>query len=198
MIIKNSEFKHDENTLQAAIGIPAEVRNRCRERIFFCAFANHLQIQELFEDPDDAPKNMTTSSGDLERTLSIINNQEEYEYTLFSFINTHDLAKMAISYHKFITDNSTNKSERIKMKIIAMAAEVKMADELKSKNMDDDEESIISPNELIKRIPLVKNSHYNFDTYFNMIKSMKNSSKDDDFEAGSDFDIDSFLKDILD
>lgn len=197
MILKNSQFDHDESTLHTAIGIPSETRVRCKERIFFCAFANHLQIEELFEDPEDAPKNMRTASGDLERTLSIINDQTEYEYTLFSFINTHDLAKMAIAYHSFLTDSSNNKSDRLKVKMLAMAAEMKVAEQIKTNSLAEDH-SVYSPNELIKRIPFVKKSHYNFDTYMNMIKSLKNSSgNDDDSISGSDFDIDSFLKDIL-
>lgn len=196
MILKNNSFNHEEKTLHTAIGVSSEVRTRCKERIFFCAFANHLQIGELFEDSDDAPKNMTTASGDLERTLSMINDQTEYEYTLFSFINTHELAKMAIAYHDFVSDSSNSKSERMKVKMLAMAAEMKVAEQIKQNTLAEDD-SIYSPNELLKRMPFVKKSHYNFDTYMNMIKSLKNSKDNDDFTSGSDFDIDSFLKDIL-
>ena len=49
MILKNREFNHSKDHFHDAMNIPSYTRTRCRERIFFSAFSNALQRQELFE-----------------------------------------------------------------------------------------------------------------------------------------------------
>ena len=195
MKLKNLEFDHSAKTIHQAVSIPEQVRNRCKERIFFCSFANFLQKAELFEDPDDAPVSMTTCSGDLSRTLDMINDQLEYEYTLLSFINTHQLSKMALGYYQFMSDVSNSKENRLKAKLMAMAAEMKLAEEAKAEQMES--ELQYTPSNLVKRISLVKKSHYNFDTYCNMLNSIITTEYFDEPGEKPDFDIDDLLKSIL-
>ena len=195
MKLKEMEFDHSAKTIHQAVSIPEHVRSRCKERIFFCSFANFLQKAELFEDPDDAPKSMTTCSGDLSRTLDMINDQLEYEYTLLSFINTHQLSKMALGYYQFMSDVSNSKENRLKAKLMAMAAEMKLAEEAKAEQMES--ELQYTPSNLVKRINLVKKSHYNFDTYCNMLNSIKTTEYFDEPSEKPDFDIDDLLRSIL-
>lgn len=198
MILKTTEFDHDAKTIHSALNLPYNLIAKCRERILFSSFANFLQRIELFEDPDDAPKNMTTASGDLQRTLGMITDQSEYEYTLFCFVNTHQLSKVALSYYNFMSDLSNSKQDRLKAKLLAMAADIKLKEELKEDKDDILNEGILlSPVNLVKRISLVKQSHYNFDTYCNLISKLDNSKDTDDFSTEPNLDIDDLLKDFL-
>lgn len=195
MILKTTEFDHSAKTIHQALSLPENVRSICKERILFCSFANFLQKAELYEDPEDAPKSMTTCSGDLSRTLSMINDQTEYEYTLLSFINTHQMSKMALGYYQFMSDVSNSKENRLKAKLMAMAAEMKLAEEAKAEDMES--ELKYTPSNLVKRISFVKKSHYNFDTYYNMVNSIKIDDFTDESDDKPDFDIDDLLRTIL-
>jgi hypothetical protein len=72
MILKERDFDHNRDEFHEAMNIPGYIRTKCRERIFFAAFSNALQRAELFEDEDDAPKDMSTVTGDLQRCLKTI------------------------------------------------------------------------------------------------------------------------------
>jgi hypothetical protein len=197
MILKNQEFDHEAKTVHKALNLTDGITKKCRERILFSSFANFLQREELYEDPDDAPKNMSTASGDLQRTLGMISDQTEYEYTLFCFVNTHQLSKMALSYYKFMSDISNSKQDRLKAKLLAMAADLKLREELKDEKEIGDEQFLLTPANLIKRITLVKQSHYNFDTYCNLISKFDNTKDIEEMSTDPDLDIDDLLKDIL-
>jgi hypothetical protein len=67
--------------------------------------------------------------------------------------------------------------------------------DLKDKDDDDDTEEDeidnITVNTTIKRIDIVKSSHYNFDTYMSLVVKKLSSRPD------SDFNVDDFLKDYI-
>jgi hypothetical protein len=70
-----------------------------------------------------------------------------------------------------------------------------LVEQLKSRDEDDDEEEDdvdnLNSSTLLKRISIVKESHYNFDTYLKLVIK-KLSSRGD-----SDFNIDDLLKNVL-
>lgn len=191
MILKNREFNHSKDHFHDAMNIPTYIRTRCRERIFFAAFSNALQKQELFEDEDDAPKEMSTVTGDLQRTLSMITDDLEYEYTLLTFYGHQKIAMEAFGRYKYLNSKDQSKEDKLKLSII------NLIEQLRDKDDEDDEEEKdeldnINVNTVIKRISIVKDSHYNFDVYLKQL-TKKLSSRPD-----SDFNVDDFLKDIFD
>jgi hypothetical protein len=192
MILKERDFDHTKDEFHEAMNIPGYIRTKCRERIFFAAFSNALQRAELFEDEDDAPKDMSTVTGDLQRCLKMINDPLEYEYTLLTFYGHQRMAMEAYSRYKYLNSSSQSKEDKIKLSIINLMMDLKEKQEDEENNSkEDDEIDNITVNTTIKRISIVKSSLYNFDTYLKLV-SKKLSSRPD-----SDFNVDDFLKDYL-
>ena len=192
MILKERQFNHDKDEFHEAMNIPGYVRTKCRERIFFAAFSNALQRAELFEDEDDAPKDMSTVTGDLQRCLKMINDPLEYEYTLLTFYGHQRMAMEAYGRYKYLNSTSQSKEDKIKLSIINLMMDLKdKQDDEETSTKEEDEIDNITVNTTIKRISLVKSSHYNFETYLKLI-TKKLSSRPD-----ADFNVDDFLKDYL-
>jgi len=192
MILKERDFNHTKDEFHEAMNIPGYIRTKCRERIFFAAFSNALQRTELFEDEDDAPKDMSTVTGDLQRCLKMITDPLEYEYTLLTFYGHQRMAMEAYSRYKYLNSSSQSKEDKIKLSIINLMMDLKEKQEDEENNSkEEDEIDNITVNTTIKRISIVKSSLYNFDTYLKLI-TKKLSSRPD-----SDFNVDDFLKDYL-
>lgn len=193
MILKEREFNHSKDNFHEAMGIPGYMRTKCRERIFFTSFSNALQRKELFEDEDDAPKDMSTVTGDLQRCLKMITDPLEYEYTLLTFYGHQRMAMEAYAKYKFLNSNTQSKEDKLKMSIINLIQELKEKhdEEEEGNSSEEDEVDNITVSTALKRITMVKESHYNFDTYLKML-TKKLSSRPD-----SDFNVDDFLKDIF-
>ena len=192
MILKNREFNHSKDHFHDAMNIPSYTRTRCRERIFFAAFSNALQRQDLFEDEEDAPKEMSTVTGDLQRTLSMITDELEYEYTLLTFYGHQKLAMEAFGRYKYLNSKDQSKEDKLKLSIINLIQELKDRDDDDDSKEEEDELDNVTVNTVIKRISIVKDSHYNFETYLKQL-TQKLSSRPD-----SDFNVDDFLKNIFD
>lgn len=202
MILKNKQFNHESSGLVESLNVPEITIKKCKERIVFCSFSNYLQGKELYNSEEEIPRSMTTASGDLQRVLALINDQEEYEFTLFNFTATHNITKMAIAYHRFMNDLSNSKQDRAKAKLMALAADLKLREEVKS--VAEADIDMLSPKALIKRIELVQQSHYDFNTYYNMVNLTKFEEYDTDPSLDSDssednpfLDIDGLLNDLF-
>lgn len=194
MILKEREFNHSKDNFHEAMNISGYMRTKCRERIFFTSFSNALQRKELFEDEDDAPKDMSTVTGDLQRCLKMITDPLEYEYTLLTFYGHQRMAMEAYAKYKFLNSNTQSKEDKLKMSIINLIQELKAKhDEEEEGHTTDEEDEIdnITVTNALKRISIVKESHYNFDTYLKIL-TKKLSNRPD-----SDFNVDDFLKDIF-
>lgn len=188
MLLKDRELDHSKEKFHEALTVPDYMRSKCRERIFFSSFSNALQREELFEDADDAPKEMSTVTGDLQRCLKMIDSGLEYEFTLLNFMAYQKLAMEAYGRYKYLNSKDMPKENKLKLSII------NLMEDLRNQEQDDEDEGIdnTSVNSVIKRISLVKNSHYNFNTYLKQLNiELGNGSK------GDDFDIDDFLKDVF-
>jgi len=193
MILKDREYNHSKDHFHEALNIPSYLRTKCRERIFFASFSNALQRTELFEDEDDAPKDMSTVTGDLQRCLKLITDPLEYEYTLLTFYGTQRIAMEAYGRYKFLNSSDKSKEDNLKLSIINLIQELKDAKDREEDDEEAEEDEIdnLNSNTVLKRIDIVKQSHYNFDTYLKQVIK-KLSSRGD-----SDFNIDDLLKDVL-
>lgn len=210
MFLKSAVINHQADSLNEAMNLSQNQLYRCREKIIFSTIANALQGMELYEDREDCPSEFKTVTGDLSRTLSLITNPLEYEFTLLTFMKLQDLTSDVIG--KYIALNRPDVPKAIKSKLNFLMSVADLFIEHKLASSDDEDDSddgkksdtdnhnhAITPGMLFKRIDLVKSSQYSWDTYYNMIKSKnfyygKNVSSG---SGGGDFDIDNMLNNLF-
>jgi hypothetical protein len=166
-----------------------------REKIFFSSFCNGLQAMDLFEDINDAPRSLSTVTGDLEKCLQLTDGHEEYEYALLCFTMYQRLTKPILAEYKM--KNSTDPEDReamLKHRIIEAIMELKR----EADKSDDDSEEYpdeekgpfaVNQTRMMTRLKYVKKSNYNFKKYMNMMQGVTDSK--------SDFDIDGMLGNIM-
>ena len=118
MVLKTMSFNHEVENLHEALNVSANQRDRCRERVFFSSFANGLQGIELYEDAEEIPAEFHTKTGDLSRTLKLITDPLEYEYTLLMFMKIQPLA--SDTFHKWYAMNNSSVDESTKSKLDLM------------------------------------------------------------------------------
>jgi len=200
MKLKHVKFNHEAEGFYDAIGITDDIMMKCRERILFSTFTNALQSIELFEDRNDAPRELTTITGDFQKTLSIIEDEIEYAYTLMEFSKTHEMGVEAFArweLQRRAKNSKTNKKKSMMLDIMDMLTELKMEHEKTSNETADINLKYgFTPKGLLKRVELTKNSQYDFNVYLNMVERY-NHSNQYDRSKDSDTDIDDFLRNIL-
>ena len=204
MVLKGTNFDHSKGTFNEAIKVPNYIRVKCRERMIFASAANYLQGRELYECEEDAPAEFHTKTGDFARVLSLISDQLEYEYTLLTFSELHDIVLKGVAKHRALHDEDLSPSNRSRLeKMIQMeelAVKLKIDEKLSENEYGDygaqaaiETESLL-PTNISKRIDLTKQSHYNWDTYWNMISrhNFFNSKT-----SNNDFDVDDLLSNLF-
>jgi len=170
MVLKNLEFTHDTSDIDQALHIPKEIKNAAIEKIIFSSVSNSLLGFELFDNEDDRPAELRTITGDLQKTLSLVTDQLEYEYILFKFLHYHELVKTVMAL--YINLNYKAKDEEAKKS----AEQIKKLMVLKELLETDDEQrknSIVSFNNMYKKVDLVKKSNYNFQKYTEYVGNTK-------------------------
>lgn len=197
MLFKQRGFNHEREEFHEALHISDEMRLTIREKVFFSSFSNALQAMELFEDLNDAPRSLSTVTGDLERALSMVDSQEEYEYMLLSFTMYQRLTKPILAeYRMSNSKESEDRESMLKHTIIEAIMELKRQKDKEDGNDDEDDDPdekgpfAISHSRMMQRIKYVKKSKHNFTTYMNYMQGIKPSSS-------SDFDIEGLLGNIL-
>jgi hypothetical protein len=161
------KFKHDEEQIHKALCLPDEVKDSVREKIFFSTFSNTLVKDELLDDEDETPVELTTVTGILEKALGLASEQE-YEYMLLTFNNTHDLANKGVMHYKMLNAKSESKEEKTKMKLFELLAGLKELDFVE----ESAEFRSLTPSNLVKRVKMVKKSNYNFEKYMEMLSNI--------------------------
>jgi hypothetical protein len=195
MLFKQRGFDHEEEIFHRALNISDDVKNIVREKIFFSSFTNALQAMDLFEDINDAPRSLSTVTGDLEKCLQMTDSQEEYEYALLCFTMYQRLTKPILAEYRM--KNSTDPEDReaiLKHRIIEAIMELKR--EAHKSDDDDDEYAdeekgpfAVNQERMLTRLTYIKRSNYNFNTYMNLMRGIKSTK--------SDFDIDGMLGNIM-
>ena len=197
MLFKQRGFNHEKEAFHEALNVSDELRLTTREKIFFSSFSNALQAMELFEDMDDAPRSIATVTGDLEKSLSLVDSQEEYEYMLLCFSMYQRLTKPILAEYRMSNSKQSEDREAIlKHTIIEAIMELKRQKDKEEGNNDDDEDPddrgpfAISHSRMMERVKYVKKSKHNFKTYMNYMNGIKSN-------PSSDFDIDGLLGNLL-
>lgn len=195
MLFKQRGFNHDEEIFHRALSISDDVKNVVREKIFFSSFCNGLQAMDLFEDINDAPRALSTVTGDLEKCLQLTDGHEEYEYALLCFTMYQRLTKPILAEYKM--KNSTDPEDReamLKHRIIEAIMELKR----EADKSDDDSEEYpdeekgpfaVNQTRMMTRLKYVKKSNYNFNKYMNLMQGISDTK--------SDFDIEGLLGNIM-
>jgi hypothetical protein len=197
MLFKQRGFNHDHEIFHKALNITDEIKTVVREKIFFSSFSNALQAMDLFENIDDAPRSLSTVTGDLEKCLMMIETQEEYEYALLSFTMYQRLTKPILAEYRM--KNSTDSEDReamLKHTIIEAIMELKRQKDREESGDEDDVDNeeetgpfAVNHSRMMTRLKYVKKSNYNFAKYMNMMQGNKDTK--------SDFDIEGLLGNIL-
>lgn len=205
MVLKSTTFDHSKNIFNDAIQVPGYVRNKCRERIVFACAANYLQATELYETLEDSPPQFHTMTGDFSRTLSLVSDQLEYEFTLLIFSDLYNIINESVQKHRAIHSSDISESSKMKLNLMMQMEELALNAKLQEKmeQADDDdveytqaaiaEASAIIPTNIFKRIDLTKQSHYDWNTYWNMVSRLNYFQKKSDNE----FDVDDLLSGLF-
>lgn len=184
MEIQSIEFNHNASDIATAMDISNLTERKCRERVMFCSFSNFVQVDELYDSREDAPKELTTFTGDLQRCLSMITDPIEYQYTLLVFMGLQRQCLKYSALFDILEKDTDNKAEKNKRELLRSLLEFAAS--------DNEEDSQFGPSNMLKRIKLIKQSHHNFDTYMNLV----NSKIYNQTSSGSDFDVDDLLNDL--
>jgi hypothetical protein len=161
------KFNHEKENIHEALCLSDDVKNVVREKIFFSTFSTALAAEELFDSIDDAPSQLTTVTGILEKVIGLVSDTE-YDYMLLTFYNWHDLARHAYKHYKMINDTNVSSEIKTKMKILELLQGLK--DD--SDSSEEKKSGELNPKDVLKRINLTKKSGYNFDKYMYMVSEL--------------------------
>lgn len=174
------QFQHDAEKINQALGLSDALDLKCLDIIVFSTISNHFLSEELFDSRDLAPRTLTTMSGDLEKALSLCSNEDEKNYMLLMFRQTHELASEVIAKHKAL--NSAEPKDKAKLELIMKLLDFKIEDIASEVGAD---HLRLTPSNLFKRLDYVKKSKYNFDKYLSLVNNtaddiLKNIFKNDE------------------
>lgn len=174
------KFQHDAEKINLALGLSDELDLKCLDIIVFSTISNHLISEELFDSKDLAPKSLTTISGDLEKALSLCSNEDEKNYVLLIFKQTHDMAVEVVAKYKAL--NEADPREKLKMELVMKLLDFRIDDIASQVGA---EHLRLTPSNLFKRLDYVKKSRYNFEKYLSLVNNkaddiLKNIFKEDE------------------
>jgi hypothetical protein len=177
MFFKNKKINHNSKTFELGLEVDYTLRCSSREKLIFACIKNYIAskaIYDVTENKDDIPINLVTNTGDLSLALSLIDNQEEYEYTLITFEKTHELIKETL--HQWIKKETLyeigGKSVGSAMEEILIEQESKLDKRIFDKNLPLREKlmtTAVYPSKIFKRFDLFKEKNLTFEEYFELV-----------------------------
>lgn len=163
-MLQTFNFQHNASKVAQALGVNSQTEDRCIEIINFCTISNYLISHEMFDDRDDAPNNLTTLSGDLEKALSLVSTQEEKDYVLFMFRALHDAVQATITKYEML--NELQGVDKKKAELVLQMIELKLEEKT-----EESRDNYITPSSMFNRIKIVQQSNYNFQTYLTLLEN---------------------------
>lgn len=79
------QFNHDVRTMSEALCIPDERRHYLHAVVLFNMVYQNIMVISLFDEPNEAPVNMRTKSGCLERMLESAETEAERLYMTWEY-----------------------------------------------------------------------------------------------------------------
>jgi hypothetical protein len=100
------KFNHTAGNLQQSMGLTQQRADELTASLFFEMINVQHMVESLFDNPDDAPANMTTKTGIMERVFDDVKSSEEmvyvaWEYAKYDVLLNRD-EKFAMA-HKMMT-----------------------------------------------------------------------------------------------
>jgi hypothetical protein len=162
---------HHVENIQKALGVPHDVVISSREKIIFTTISNALFVEEMYSSSIEAPKSLTTVTGDLQKCITMMENELEYETMLLMFMHYHDAAISAFRhYNTFEAEKDPELKKKYELLKKLMEFKKLMSDD----EQDDEEEDPfgLTKFNMIERVKFVKSSNYNFETYMEQVTKM--------------------------
>lgn len=84
-LIKLPKFDHSQESLGGVIGMSEYEQHYVKTAILFEILSTRIRVKDLFEDPEEAPVDMSTMSGLMEKALRHAKTFEQQIYVLMEF-----------------------------------------------------------------------------------------------------------------
>lgn len=84
-MISTLKLDHTKKSLNEAFGLSDFDEHYVKTAIVFETISNHIKVRDLYDSPDEAPAEMTSTSGVLEAVLKHATSQEMRDYMLLMF-----------------------------------------------------------------------------------------------------------------
>lgn len=89
-MVKYTDMNHDAEEIFQVFNLTEEEGHRVKYAIAFESFKGCMMTDELYPEPEDAPRTLTTKSGCLERCYQHIDTVAQKELLLFCFLEYHE------------------------------------------------------------------------------------------------------------
>jgi len=83
--MENIKFNHDVKTMSEALCISDERRHYLHAVVLFNMVYQNIMVTSLFDEPEEAPANMRTKSGCLEKMLEAAETESERIYITWEY-----------------------------------------------------------------------------------------------------------------
>lgn len=111
--MKRIKFNHEGKTLAESMGIDEERKHELEATVIYNMLIVEIMARKLFDNPKDAPRNLTTKSGVLEKILDYADTEAEAIY---------------LTYEYCILDRKTSDGPEGQMFATALAIKIKQLD----------------------------------------------------------------------
>ncbi len=106
--MKELVFNHDVRRVHEALGVDNERREYIHGVILYQMAYQHIMVNQLFDDKDNAPANLRTKTGVLERIFDNVNTEEErivatWDYCAADTRISEDDPRGMLFFHMLIT-----------------------------------------------------------------------------------------------
>jgi hypothetical protein len=162
---------HHIDNIQKALGVPHDLVISSREKVIFTTISNALFVEEMYEKSSDAPKSLTTITGDLQKCITMMENELEYEIMLLMFMHYHEAAIAAFRhYNSFESEEDPELKKKYELFKKLMEVKKLMSDDDEDKEENDP--FALTKFNMIERVKFVKSSNYNFQKYMEQVANM--------------------------
>lgn len=122
-------FVHDAEDLESSLGIKPYRSSVLQTAVTFFVLSNRSFVQDMYDDPDDAPQSMKSKTLLLQNTLEICDNLNEQIYISMVFEPSFQRTYKGIAMEERVKEILKNEKEGVKK-------EVSIQDQLLKKSID--------------------------------------------------------------
>ena len=108
--IKIPKFDHNAKDIAKCFGLSLYQKQFISHAIIFAILSNKMIAEHLFDDPKDAPDDLITFSGQLEKALSLVDNDLERAFLLVVYQSAHT----SVNFQLFLQKDMENEEPKKK------------------------------------------------------------------------------------